>query len=603
MNRFVAVMSPGSRLRLLLLAAVSLLTLAVRFAWIRPDIAVWSVRHLGYWAVATIVATGVYFGYRAFRSWRFSLPIHAPPLAAAALCALFLQLHEPHRLRVMYDEYVLIGTSREMHLERQAFVTASVGYHSGNANTIQGGVDKRPLLFPFLLSLVHDVSGYRISNVYVLNGLISFALFWLVFWLGDALGGRRFGYLGMLLIAGIPLVANVATSGAYDLLNVTLIAVLLLAAKRYCEDPSADNQNLLVMAGVLLAQTRYESMLFLIPLAVVVAWTWWRNRRIEITRLSVVAPAMILLPLLCNLVYVSNDGFFENKYLGVPFFDLSNLAPNLEHMVYYLFNFSRNSTNSPLVSYAGSVALLLLLVGARSIFRKGTVNTGTLVILFASLVVVLANTGMMLANFWGQFDDPMASRFSLPMQLMLVVAILVALAQIRQRERVARAGLVVAGLSIWVWTIPTSSRHFATSSLFSANETEWMVGEVLKRFDHRTLVLSDSALQLVTRNRPSVPFVAFNSYPKEFWSLKEQGYYDQVVVFQTMRIDSATKDAKDAAPEPLTTDAILEPMFETRFQVGYISRCSRMVGLVEKEAEPEPSPAAGNPAKVPPLEL
>jgi hypothetical protein len=583
--RFFTAMSPKVRLRLLLLTAVSLFTLAVRFAWLKPDMAVGSVRYLGYWAVAAIVATGIYVGYRAFRNWRFSVPVHAAPLAVTIVCALFLQLHEPHRLRVMYDEYVLLETSREMHLERQAFVAAAAGYKNGNIVMMHGFVDKRPLLFSFLLSLVHDSSGYRIANVYVLNGLISFALFWLVFWLGEAIGGRRFGYLGMLLVAGIPLVANVATSGAYDLLNMTLIVAFLLAARRYGEEPSAENQNLLVMTGVLLAQARYESMLFLIPLAVVVAWTWWRNRKVQITRLSVMAPAMILLPLLCNLVYLSNDGFFESKMLGVPFFDASNLAPNLERMVYYFFNFSRDLTNSPVVSYAGSAALLLLLVGVRSTFRRGNVYPSILIIVFASLFVILGNTGMMLANFWGQFDDPMASRFSLPLQLMLVVAILVALAQFRQREHAATVGLLLAGVSIWIWSIPTTSRHFATSRLFSANETEWMVGEVLERFDHRTLVLGNSALPLMTRNLPAVPFAVFNAYSEGFWSLIEKGYYDQIVVFQTLQIDPETKQAKDASPYPITSRAVLEPMFETRFRVDYISRCSRLVGVRANEPE------------------
>jgi hypothetical protein len=592
-------MSPASRLRLLLLTAVSLLTLAVRFVWLKPDMAVGGVRYFGYWVIAAIVATGVYVGYRAFRSWRFSVSIHAAPLAAATACALFLQLHEPHRLRVMYDEYVLIGISRGMHLDRQAFVDGSAGYASGNVVRLQGGVDKRPLLFPFLLSLIHDITGYRISNVYVLNGVISLGLLWFVFWLGEAIGGRRFGFLAILLVAGIPLVANVATSGAYDLLNMALIVALLLAARRYCEEPDADNQNLLVMTGVLLAQARYESMLFLISLAAVVAWTWWRNRRVEITRLSVLAPTMILLPLLCNLVYLSNDAFFESKVLGVPFFAASNVGPNLEHLVYYFFNFSKFSTNSPLVSYAGSAALLLVIVGARSIFRKGAVNTGVLVILFASLVVVVANTGMMLANFWGQFGDPMASRFSLPLQLILVLAILVALAQLRHRERAATAGIVLAGLSIWVWTIPTNSRHFATSSLFSANETEWVVSEVLKRFDHRTLVIGDSALPLVTRNRPAVPFGVFNLSPGEFWSTIIRGYYDEIVVFQTLHIDPETKQVKDASPYPLTDEAVLEPLFETRFQVGYISRCSRLIGIVGKDVEPDPSAAGTESAKEP----
>lgn len=587
-------MPSASRLRLLLLIATGLFVLVVRFVLLAPNHAVGALRLLGYWAIAAIVITAVVVVVKAFKGWRFSRIHHAGPAAAAVACALFLQIHEPRMLRVLYDEYVLVDTSLQMHLEREAWVPGQAQYDDGRIVHLSGFVDKRPVLFAFLLSLIHDISGYRVANVFVLNGVISVALFWFVFWLGEAIGGRRIGYAAMLLLVGIPLVANVATSGAYDLLNLALLAALMLVARRYVEEPTEANQNLLVMTGVLIAQTRYESILFLLSLAAVVAVSWWRSRRIQLTRLAVISPLMILLPLLFNLVYLSQDEFFESKRLGVAFFDVANYPRNLEHAVYYFFDLSGDLTNSPLVSFAGIAGLLLMVVGVRSLVSKTFARPYVVLVLLAFLPVVVANIVMILANFWGLFDDPMASRFSMPLQLFMLLAILVGVAQLKARELGAGILIAIASFSIWAWTIPTNARHHATSGWFTPNEVEWQVSEVLQRFDFRTLVICDSALPLIAHRRPAAPFVLFNFNPRRFWELKTRGLYEQIVIFQTFHVDPKTGAEEDVAYNPPPKNLKLEPMFETRFHENYVSRFSRLVGFNEE-------PAPKNPAVDPPV--
>jgi len=575
-------MPPASRLRLLLLLATGLVTLVVRFSLLESGQTMGLVILFGYWAIAAIAITAIGVGVKAFKGWSFSWAYHGWPLVAAVVCAIFLQIHEPRKLRVLYDEYVLITTSLQMHLERAAAVPAQAQYDNGRIIHPNGFADKRPLLFPFLLSLVHDLTGYRVANVFVLNAIISVALFWLVFWLGEAIGGQRFGYAGVLLVAGIPLLANVATSGIFDLLNLALLAAFILAARRYLETPSGENQNLFVMAGVLIAQSRYESILFLLPLAFMVALTWWRNRRVEVTRLAVAAPLMILLPLMCNLLHVSNKEFTQHQSVGVEQFDFANFIPNLSRDVYYLFNFSGLLTNSPLVSFAGVVSMLLVIVGVRSTLSKPTHRPGIATVFFAITPVVIGNVGIMLFYWWGQFDDSLAARFSLPLQLTLIFAILLAVAQFRARERAAAVLIGVASISIWAWTIPTSARHATTLLTFTSKEVEWQVSQVLARFDHRTLVFSESALPFVAHRRPSLPFVLFNKDPRKMWQLKTQGLYDELIFFQTIKVDPTTGEETDISNDAPSKALKLELIVETRFHENIVSRLSRWVGFNEE---------------------
>lgn len=221
----------------------------------------------------------------------------------------------------------------------------------------------------------------------------------------------------------------------------------------------------------------------------------------------------------------------QHRKVGVAFFEFANFGPNLGRAIYYLFDLSGSQTNSLLVSYAGGVALLLLLAGARSVFMKATSRPGMALVFFAFLPVVIVNVAMMFFYWWGHFNDPMASRFSLPLQLFLVLSILLVLSQWRHIGRVATLAVGIAGLGIWVWTIPVNAGGYATKGYFSANEVEWQVSVVLNRFDHRTLVVSESSLPLIAHRRPAMPFALFNVAPKRFWELKTQGHYDQILVF------------------------------------------------------------------------
>lgn len=582
--RFLAAMQPAQRLRLLLLLVVGLFALVVRFVLLSSGEAVELIRTFGYWAIAVIVAIAALAIFRSFRSWRLSWLLHGWPLVASVACAVFLQLHEPRKLKVLYDEYVLTTISLQMHLERMAVVPAQAQYEQGRIVHFSGFVDKRPLLFPFLLSLAHDVSGYRVANVFVLNGLISVVLFWFVFWIGEAIGGRRFGYAGMLILAGIPLVANVATSGIFDLFNLALLAGLFLAARRYLEDPTGTNQNLLVMTAVLIANTRYESILFLFSVASVVGVVWWRNRRIEVTWLSVVSPLMVLPVLLCNLIHLSYSGFTQNQDVGVSQFELANVALNLSRDIYYLFDFSGLQSNSVLVSYGGVVALLLVIVGMRSILSKGTNRPDAAVVFFSILPVILGVFVIMLFYWWGQFDDPMATRFSLPLQFALVIAMLLAVSQVRLRERAGIALSTIAALMMWVWAVPGNARHASSLITFTVLEVEWQVEQVLSKFDHRTMVFCESALPLVAHRRPAIPFIILNEDPKRYWRLKTAGLYDQLLVFQTIRVDPETGKETDISNDAPTDNLKLETILETRFSENVITRFSRWVGFKD-EAE------------------
>src|SRR5688572_28599831 len=205
-------------------AIVSLIVVGLRFAWLDQQQAAEWVINGSYWILLALLGAGAGWGLREWRAarrrWRDVLP-GAGVLAFLAGLALVLQLHEPHRLKVSYDEHVLVGISRSMHFEHLAAWPGGAHRYHGTVTPTSLMADKRPVLFPFAVSLLHNVTGYRVENVYVVNGLVSFALLAGLFFLGRRYHATHGGLLLAALLAGVPLVAQNATGGGFDLLNAT----------------------------------------------------------------------------------------------------------------------------------------------------------------------------------------------------------------------------------------------------------------------------------------------------------------------------------------------------------------------------------------------
>jgi hypothetical protein len=119
-----------------------------------------------------------------------------------------MHVHEPHEYKIVMDEVVLGGTAMMMHYERQVAVPARAYEYGGNFDAYSSFVDKRPLLFPFAVSVLHDVSGYRVENALWLNLALTPAFMALIFLVGRRLGGASSGYAALALISTLPLLGH-----------------------------------------------------------------------------------------------------------------------------------------------------------------------------------------------------------------------------------------------------------------------------------------------------------------------------------------------------------------------------------------------------------
>jgi hypothetical protein len=577
-------------LKLFLVAG--LVALLAGFFALDDDLAMRAMIYGGYWVMAVLFALFLRSLWRLGRpdlaAWR-AAPRWAALLVAG--CGLLLLVHEAFGFKILMDEAMLLGTSMSMHFDRMALVPMR-GHDIQGAFQIMGGeLDKRPLFHPFLLSVLHDLTGYRPENAFVLNGGLTFVLLGLAYHAGRHIAGRAAGAVAVLLLTSLPLLAQNATGGGFELLNLVMILATFLLARRALERRDAASLEAMFLAGVLLACTRYESVLFLLPVALVILRVWWLEQRPMLSRVLVLAPLLLVPVAWHNRVFSARTTAWEMA--SQPGYDqpfsLSYVPDNLAHALNFFFDWSGEHSNSLVLSVLGFLALpFLLLWTVKTLRNLRAVSSGPATLALFS-VGFAAHTVLMLCYFWGRFDDPVIRRLSLPLNLWLVLAVVGAAAAFAAGARTWRTLAVLTGAGIFVFSIPTMARHDYTLDYYVGREMAWRREFIAAHPERDYLVIDNSSIMWITHLVSATPVTQAVARKDVIRFNHRNRVFSAIYVFQRYRINPANGALSLEPDEDLGPDYRLEPVWEQRFTPFNLSRISRVVEITDGAA---PAPAA-----------
>ena len=582
-------MTPAGRMRpaagAALLAGVATLVLGLRFAWASQKQAEWFQSQLGYYFVLALWIVAVLFFLRiaaasGWLTWSFWRP-HRGALLVIAAATLFLHLHEPHVMRVLYDEPTHALVALSMHLDRSAMGATVSNYVGGTFTLSDTYAVSRQYLFPMLVSLLHDLTGYRVANVFVLNFLLTPAVLLGAWLLGYQLAGAIAGYVAVGLLATFPLLSQAVTSGSYDVLNMALVGALTIAMVAFVQSPEAQRaafQDLSLAAALLLAVARSESVLYLLPWALVTLVVWRRERRVEITRFAIVSPLFLLPSLMSNMLMMRDNTAMraDLRQGGEAFFALGNLPAHISEAVFYFFSFDRDSTNSALLGLLGLLGFVALIVQVGGALRRRRLPAGEAVMaLFAvwTLLVYL----FVLTLFWSSPVDPLAARFCLPLMLVWSATAGWLVAQnawLRDRARVVYAALVIWGVVV---SAPMMSRAYQTRSFAPAWADAYFVDFAKTRDRTSTLYLAQANASMVIHRFASGLVYRLRLFPEVYVRAIKAGVYHDVIVLQTLE-GTSSGNWEPRTGQELPGNIVLETIDERMVGAFSRARISRLVG-------------------------
>lgn len=567
-----------------LVVLCSLVALSLRFFWLSEHAMAMTVENAGYWAMCLIA---LWCGWITFRWWRSENPRFRPghgtwpAFAVVGVLVLVQQLHEPHMLKVNYDESVLLGIARMMHIEHLAAWPGGARLYDGSAVATVLIVDKRPLFFPFLVSLLHSITGYRIANVFFLNGLLGAVLLAIGTWIGRRYHARFGGLLFAALLGGLPLIAQNATGGGFDLLNVTLVALLGLITIAYLDRPTPDRLGLATAIGILLANTRYESIIFVCAPAAAFLLVWFEQRRLPALPWVVAfAPLGLIPPLFSNGVFASQDSFFQMP--RGEFWSLGNYTNNLAHAAYYLFDFSRGGTNSLLLAIAGVISAALFGPVLLHDIRRRQLRPETKGLCIVGGLILL-NTLLILGLGWGEWDDPPVSRFTLPFWFLLAWLVLEAARRTEHdiRRPFIRAAFIVSLVGAFLFGTADASYAGATHR-FKASNALVSVMRFIKNYDpdRSVLIFAPSSIPFINEGYAALPADKGVVELGKYLATEKYGLYREILIVFEEERDLKTGDwIANLAQAPLLEHVRVTRLWRTMRTPFYRQTVFRVDGL------------------------
>ncbi len=530
------------------------------------------------------------------RFWLFGL-------VSTAFCTYLILLHEPSVVRVVFDEPAHLSTARTMSDLRMVSAMTAGYYEGGTFAQALPAPAYRMYLYSFFVSLLNDISGYRMENGFIINGAACFVLMLTVYGLGGKLWRREDkilgGFVAQSLLLTLPLLAYVANSAGYDTLNLALLVLLLYAALNFAKSLSDSDMELTLLFALLLAYTRNESVLFLLVFCGVYLMAMLAQRQIRLTWITAFSPLFLLVPISGRALAEGFKAAFPVLYgsSGVEtWFSLSNFPLNAQRTAQWFLSLGDESLNSIWLPIILLFALLAYIFGKR-IRRADPYSNDHLsdpyqrsdicFLLFAGTVCL--HFCLILFMFWNPVSAD-AVRFLLPMSLLFV------LGSVWLLGRVETSGsnlpkLVLASSLVFFWfsTLPKATRASETHGLITSAFVREIVDWVDHHDDGRTLYVYRSNLPFALYDYPCVSRERLLAAPENVDHLLAEGLFDRIVLFQQFHFSQ-----EDSKWQPTSLDIDYEEIFRLR-KIGQLRKSLQAeVMIYEIEGTLNPSTSDGS---------
>lgn len=518
-------------------------TLLLAFVYVQGSSASWFVKSFGYWiALALILLTLLYCRVSKPLSCSDGLGFlrtHSFGVFSVTLVCLLVHWGKDERYDVLFDEYVIGATALNLHLSGECHMGVLSESDRGRSITTDLSVDKRPVMFPVLLSCLHSAFGFNPYNVFVLNRVLTVVLFFLIYGLGVSVANRHIAVLCVLLFGSLPLLGFSAVSGGYELLNLCGIVGLLWTGFLYFRSGSSHAMNRMVICSVFLSCCRYESIAYVLVPVFFVLVRWIRDREVVLPWITALSPLWLVLPLASNRVFFADEGFFQTDVAN--FWGLEHLSANALSNFRFLFDFRGD--------YAGSgywtvlVLCSLVLFCVRSVLMRNRWG-GSIDWMLVWMTVFLFSFGNTIAAssiYWGAWTDPMTSRFSLPIHLTLTIGLTLYL---RGPSLLLRRSFVWIGIFVMVILgMLGSSRYSNARRMLVANAYGWLIDESAHVDRQDSMIVSEGRLGYYLYGYLTESSVRSSFQSDRMSDILESGLLeDGVIVAETILSDHSDRD-------------------------------------------------------------
>ncbi len=491
-----------------------------------------------------------------------------PGLLIAVVVTLVATFAIEPALRVLSDEANLVGTSKNFFASKTATFTVSGKNYYESYWDIDVGIDRRPTLFPFLVSLTHTVLGYSYSNVFLFNSLVLPCFVLVAYRLAKSLGGETFGVVTALCVAAHPITLISVRSGGFDFFTTFFALLVLKSLLDYIREQQPAQLAVLWMNLCLFAEIRYESALFIPPVVALLLLfrllDW--NRLRPYAMVYALTPAFLLPRLWQSLL----RGNVPEQDPGTVTFSVDNFINNAHEYFKPILEPTRSyPAHSAILIALGVIGCILWLkwLVERVRARDWTVPSLRFAVFVAAWMVL--QTVIVFTYFWGRAQYPSAARLVIPLDTFFSFAAAWTLCVVFARWR----PLVPTLLSVAAFAtqVPVASQHRMLNRLTQTREnaSTWRFFESLP--DKRILIVTDRPNHFTIMDYGAMSFAAARNDPYLLTAFARHLFLDVYVIQQVQLSTEQPLPGYEIWPE-----RTLVPVFEFQNDADVLVRISRV---------------------------
>ena len=471
-------------------------------------------------------------------------------------------------LRVLADETNLLGTSKNFFFKKAATFTVSGRYYYDNFWDQGIVIDRRPPLFPFLVSLLHVLRGYSYTNVFLLNVLVLPVFVLVAYRLAKSLGGESFGVVAAVFVVVHPITLISLRSGAFDFLAAFFSLLIIKSFLDHCRVSSAETLAVLWMNLCMFCEIRYETGLFLPPMVALllifrlVKWSYLRPYRI----LYALTPAF-LLPRIWQAILRGN---VPEQDPGAIIFGLTNFIKNArDYFKPILTPFDFHPPHSSIVIGLGVIGCVLWLrwFDRRLLSRDWHAPN----LKFATMLLgwMLLQLVIVFSYIWGRAQHPAASRLVISIDTFFAFPAAWTLTILFKRFRPFVLTLVAAGLFAVYLPVAAEYRILNELTLTRESATTWRFFESLH--EKRILIITDRPGLYSVMDYGALDFDAAKTDPSVLDGHAHHLFYD---IYLVQQIDLATN--KPMPQFEIWPERARTPLIEFQNDANATVRISRL---------------------------
>jgi hypothetical protein len=497
-------------------------------------------------------------------------------LVLAAAVSLVAILAIQPALRVLADETNLLGVSKNLHFNKTAdFATTGKWYYEAYWN-LNVTTDRRPALFPFLVSLLHSFWGYSYTNAFHINAILIPLFVFVAYRLAKSLGGEVFGLLAGAFVVAHPITLISARSGGFDLMAGFFALVSVKCFLDYAREPTANRLAMLWLNLCMLAHIRYEGAASIVASAVVLlALRMVKWEHVKPYLFVYLFTPLFALPRIWQTIIKAGD---SEQPLNTTLFGWKHLSENTRNYFGLLLNpLDFRRPHSGLLLALGLVGCLIV---ARSLWKLAHERERQLVKeRFAIFAVVWVGVMMViyLPYFWGKPLHPASARLFVPLDAFFSLMAAWVVTLLCRRAPLWLPSLVAAAAVFLHVSVASEARFINELTLTRQAAQTWRYFEQIH--DKNIMVVTDRPGLFTVMDYGSVDLSVAKQSGDLLFELSRHLYRDMYVI---QEIDLTTK--KPLPEFEIWPDKKKETVLEFQNAENSTVRISRMV------QEPAPPP-------------